>query len=108
MTGADHRRQIADTVEASYPSLPLANTATLLFFKEGETDQLMAYAKEVSTLVDPTDRQRGWTLNPSTQSFTFERSRPETDAAAGIRPGDALHNLIQPALKLAHQLEAIV
>lgn len=42
------REQIALTIETSYPSLPLQNAAQLLFFKSGETSQLVAFAKEVS------------------------------------------------------------
>lgn len=42
------REQIALTIETSYPSLALQNAAQLLFFKSGETSQLVAFAKEVS------------------------------------------------------------
>ena len=42
------RSQIAATVEASYPSLPLSNAATLLFYKSGETSQLVEFVSQVS------------------------------------------------------------
>jgi 26S proteasome regulatory subunit N12 len=42
------REQIALTIETSYPSLPLQNAAQLLFFKSGETTQLVKFATEVS------------------------------------------------------------
>jgi hypothetical protein len=42
------REQIALTIETSYPSLPLANAAQLLFFKDGETSALVQFASEVS------------------------------------------------------------
>lgn len=44
------REQIALTIETSYPSLPVANAAQLLFFKDGETSQLVQFANEVSCM----------------------------------------------------------
>lgn len=109
------RGQIASTVEASYPSLPLQNAAALLFYKPGETSQLVEFAS-----------QRGWQLQPTTSTFTFPQStKPdiafaaiqskETSAAEldairgeGVKRGTPMITLVGPALKLAQQLEAIV
>lgn len=44
------REQIALTIETSYPSLPLQNAAQLLFFKNGETSQLVQFATQVGLL----------------------------------------------------------
>ncbi|TXT15701.1 hypothetical protein VHUM_00204 [Vanrija humicola] len=109
------REQIALTIETSYPSLPLQNAAALLFFKSGETSQLVKFATE-----------RGWDLEPSTQTFTFPKSPiPDIALAAvaahdssrialdiaggkGIKRGGPMQAMIKPALDLANQLEAIV
>jgi 26S proteasome regulatory subunit N12 len=70
--------------------------------------------------------QRGWDLEPSTQTFTFPKSPiPDIALAAvaahdpsrlaldiaggkGIKRGGPMQSMIRPALDLAHQLEAIV
>ncbi|EKD02718.1 26S proteasome non-ATPase regulatory subunit 8 [Trichosporon asahii var. asahii CBS 8904] len=109
------REQIALTIETSYPSLPLQNAAQLLFFRSGETAQLVEFAKE-----------RGWDLEPSTQTFTFPKSPiPDIALAAvaahdssritmdlaggkGIKRGGPMQSMVKPALELAQQLEAIV
>ncbi|BEI83487.1 hypothetical protein CcaverHIS002_0400910 [Cutaneotrichosporon cavernicola] len=109
------REQIALTIETSYPSLPLANAAQLLFFKDGETSLLVQFTVE-----------RGWSLEPSTQTFTFPKSPiPDIALAAvaahgssrialdiaggkGIKRGAPMQSMIRPALELTHELESIV
>ncbi|KAK4688653.1 26S proteasome regulatory subunit N12, partial [Tremellales sp. Uapishka_1] len=108
------RGQIASTIEASYPSLPLSNAAALLFFQQGETKELNDFAAK-----------REWVLEPSTSSFTFPKSATvllspfsEDDVSSqetftstgtqGVQKGLALRSMIGPALRIATQLEAIV
>ncbi|KAK8869872.1 hypothetical protein IAR55_000440 [Kwoniella newhampshirensis] len=110
------RGQIASTIETSYPSLPLSNAAALLFYKPGETSQLVEFVT-----------QRGWTLQPTSQTLTFPLStkpdialaakQPSDDSSTaaldalkgkGVRRGVPMVTMVGPALKLAQQLEAIV
>ncbi|WVQ78039.1 hypothetical protein IAT38_000120 [Cryptococcus sp. DSM 104549] len=110
------RGQIASTIEASYPSLPLSNAATLLFFKPTEKSQLVDFAT-----------QRHWDLSPTTETLTFPRSSKHDIAlaaaeankdspaatlqklkAVGVVRGVPMETMVGPALKLAQQLEAIV
>ncbi|ORX39816.1 SAC3/GANP/Nin1/mts3/eIF-3 p25 family-domain-containing protein [Kockovaella imperatae] len=111
------RSQIAATVETSYTSLPLSNAATLLFYKSGETSQLVEFAT-----------QRGWELSHSTSTFTFPLSpKPDIAIAAakfsdpnasaqtldilqgkGVKKGTPMTRMVGPSLRLAQQLEAVV
>ncbi|ODN84750.1 hypothetical protein L202_00628 [Cryptococcus amylolentus CBS 6039] len=110
------RGQIASTIESSYPSLPLQHAATLLFYKPTETSSLTDFAAN-----------RGWSLSPETQTFTFPRStKPDIALVAaesssgvssstidklrgsGVVRGVPMETMVGPALKLAQQLEAIV
>lgn len=111
------RAQIAATIEASYPSLALQNASTLLFYKGGETSQLIEFATS-----------RKWALQPTTSTFTFpasdkpdiviaeaQPSDSDTSVAVmdammskGVKRGVPMRTMVGPALQLAQQLETIV
>ena len=86
------RNEIASCGEKAYASLPLHDAAVLLFFKDRE--DLLKFASE----------RRGWTVNPSTETITFE-------GTAGAE--NEMHNLpkervVETILGYAKELETIV
>ncbi|CAO1636345.1 unnamed protein product [Jaminaea pallidilutea] len=67
------RREIASCEEKAYDSLPLGDVATLLFFSNLE---------EVSSMAN----ERGWQINPSTQTVHFNNAQQGTRTQLGAAP----------------------
>ncbi|KAJ3294380.1 26S proteasome non-ATPase regulatory subunit 8 [Borealophlyctis nickersoniae] len=82
------RDEIASCSEKAYTSLPLADAATLLYFKSPE--EVFAFAQE-----------RGWNVNPQERKVYFgETDADNTEIPAG--------KMIQQVLGYAKELERIV
>ncbi|TPX65284.1 hypothetical protein SpCBS45565_g05279 [Spizellomyces sp. 'palustris'] len=82
------RDEIASCSEKAYDSLPIADAATLLYFKSG--DEVTAFASE-----------RGWKVNPQDKKIYFG----VTDADHLDIPAD---KVISQTLEYARELERIV
>ncbi|KAI3628329.1 rpn12 [Malassezia furfur] len=88
------RHEIASCEEKAYDSLPLNDVATLLFFNS--LPEVLEFAKE-----------RGWNVNPTTQTVEFATKHAERSAADGAEriPRRAT---ITSNLHFARELESIV
>ena len=86
------RNEIASCGEKAYASLPLHDAAVLLFFKDRE--DLLKFASE----------RRGWTVNPSTETITFEGT-PGTESEIQDLPKE---RVVETILGYAKELETIV
>lgn len=88
------RHEIASCEEKAYDSLPLNDVATLLFFNS--LPEVLEFAKE-----------RGWNVNPTTQTVEFATKHAERSAADGAEriPRRAM---ITSNLHFARELESIV
>lgn len=82
------RNEIASCSEKAYTSLPLADAATLLFFKN--TEEILVFGKE-----------RGWTVVPTEKKIYFQKVDNETT-------GLPAEQIIQQTLTYARELEQIV
>ncbi|KAI9104661.1 COP9 signalosome [Phlyctochytrium arcticum] len=90
------RDEIASCSEKAYESLPLADAATLLYFKTPE--EVTAFAQE-----------RGWTINPTTRKITFGADANSTAMVTGTATHDIpADNVIRQTLEYARELERIV
>ncbi|PWN95812.1 hypothetical protein FA09DRAFT_287386, partial [Tilletiopsis washingtonensis] len=85
------RHEIASCEEKAYDSLPLGDAATLLFFDNMQ--DVSAFAGE-----------RGWQINPSTQTVHFANKL----AGAGARDAIPKKETIVSNLQFAKELESIV
>ncbi|CAO1614949.1 unnamed protein product [Parajaminaea phylloscopi] len=70
------RREIASCEEKAYDSLPLADAATLLFFSS---------LQDVSSFAN----ERGWRINPSTQTVHFDNTRRSTQQQSNLPTSQA-------------------
>ncbi|RXK36725.1 26S proteasome regulatory subunit N12 [Tremella mesenterica] len=110
------RAQIAATIEASYPSLPLDSATSLLFYKPQEKSQLANFCTERGWSIEPTSSTIFFPNSPSISIRQAARRLPSDAAAAaieaaqsqGVAHGVPMTTMVGPALKLAQQLEAIV
>lgn len=82
------RNEIASCSEKAYASLPLADAATILFFKDLE--EILTFAKN-----------RGWTVIPTEKRIYFRK----TDTESSALPAE---EIIQRTLVYARELEQIV
>lgn len=87
------RHEIASAEEKAYDTLPLNDVATLLFFSS--PSDVLAFAQE-----------RGWHVNPTTQTVEFANKKAARDAEAH----DAIPRRATIAMNLhfAKELESIV
>lgn len=122
------RSQIAQTIQASYFSIPIQSAARLIYFNE-DTNQTMKFAEQVCYLESECKVKlmikNGWAVIPSKNVFVFPKS-DNPDIAAygqdmagsgndqlsskekGVVKGVPMSTMVGPSLRLAHQLEAIV
>lgn len=89
------RDEIASCGEKAYASLPLHDAAVLLFFKDRQ--DLLNYAS----------KRPGWTVNPSTETITFEGTvgGEKEEAARAELPKE---HVVETILGYAKELETIV
>ncbi|KAK0536352.1 regulatory particle non-ATPase [Tilletia horrida] len=89
------RHEIASCEEKAYDSLPLRDAATLLFFNN--MNDVLAFAKE-----------RGWNVEPSTQTINFANKADASRIGIGARDSAAKKETIKLNLHFAKELESIV
>ncbi|KAK0553075.1 regulatory particle non-ATPase [Tilletia horrida] len=89
------RHEIASCEEKAYESLPLADAATLLFFEN--MNEVLSFANE-----------RGWNVEPSTQTVKFTNKLDASRVGIGARDSAAKKETIKLNLHFAKELESIV
>ncbi|CAD6565971.1 MAG: hypothetical protein CYPHOPRED_000119 [Cyphobasidiales sp. Tagirdzhanova-0007] len=89
------RNEIASCGEKAYASLPLHDAAVLLFFKDRQ--ELLKFASE----------RKGWSVNPSTETISFEGTvgGEKEEAARAELPKE---RVVDTILGYAKELETIV
>lgn len=117
------RHEIASCEEKAYDSLPLNDAATLLFFDNMQ--QVSSFANEVSQSqsemklqsdshtdlwIDSAHTQRGWQINPSTQTVNFSNKEqaPSTTGVPSREDTIPKRATIASNLSFARELESIV